>query len=139
MQQFQFVRHVRVLNLQTMLFVFLSLKVTHLKQLLQEMRITLFLFNRTAFRGPLSHMLCIPVGQSFTPKTKLMHSCADSPPCRSLTSCLSLAPRRGMWVGASLTSPVALDGGITGLTSLNLTPLLITCRISRLAPRGVLS
>lgn len=45
----------------------------------------------------------------------------------------------GGWGGASLTSPVALDGGITGLTSLNLTPLLITCRISRLAPRGVLS
>lgn len=44
---------------------------------------------------------------------------------------------KGSPVGPYLTR--GIGGGITGLSSLNLTPLLITCRISLLAPSGVLS
>lgn len=67
-------------------------------------------------------------------------------PCLSvLPFCLSVpvccvrefSESKGSPVGPYLTC--GTGGGITGLSSLNLTPLLITCWISLLAPGGVLS
>lgn len=58
----------------------------------------------------------------------------------SLSLPLSLSQRsggKGSPVRPYLTR--GIGGGIKGLSSLNLTPLLITCRISLLAPSRVLS
>lgn len=52
---------------------------------------------------------------------------------------LSLNTQEEKALRSGLTSPVALEGGITGLSFLNLTPLLITCWLSLLAPSRVLS
>lgn len=118
-------------KMQTTLFVFFSLKATHFK-----VGKWFTLFCQTALRGTLSHVLCTPVGQSCCGKTDALLLQLASLSLPHLLPPLVLQREKGV---GSLTSPVALDGGITGLTTLNLTPLLITCRISRLAPRGVLS